>query len=256
MRDRHGHQRHAFTLIELLVVVAIIALLVAILVPALSDAKGKATRVRCLSNQRQIGMAIFAYAESSGGYIPYGPSKAPPFTTTNFYPMPGTVTSLISLESGAPAALGLMVNDQLARSKRVLFCPAADQNSLADEQLANVGIKQSQCDYYYRHASGGSVYENPGTSRLKLAQLGTNSRSVPIRALVMDVNFLCDPGLVVFGVNSRTNHRRKTVSMLYSDGHAEPLENQSDTFTIDGRMTGVSDSFAKILAAFETGDAR
>jgi prepilin-type N-terminal cleavage/methylation domain-containing protein/prepilin-type processing-associated H-X9-DG protein len=255
MRDGRRQRPQGFTLIELLVVIAIVALLLAILMPALSGAKSKGLRVRCLSNQRQLGVAIYTYASSSAGYIPYGPSKAPPFTATNFYPIPGSVTSLISLQGGAAVGLGLMLEDQLARNKRVLFCPGADQNSLAEEQLANVGIRQAQCDYYYRHASGGSIYEDPGTGHLKLSRLGTNSRGMPIRALVMDVNFLCDSSLAVFGVNSRTSHGRQTLNMLYSDGHSEVLDNRSGAFTVDARA-GVSNSFARILAVFETGDAR
>jgi prepilin-type N-terminal cleavage/methylation domain-containing protein/prepilin-type processing-associated H-X9-DG protein len=247
--------RRGFTLIELLVVVAIIGLLIAILVPSLSGARSRSRRVLCLSNQRQIGIAIYSYADNNAGSIPYGPAKAPPFTTTNFYPIPGSVTSLISLQSGAPAGLGLMLDNQLANCKRVLFCPDADQNSLADQQLASVGIAQAQCDYYYRHASGGSIYIDPGTSHIKLAALGLNNQGMPIRALAIDVNFLCDPGLSLFGVDTRTNHRLQTANVLFSDGHAEAFDNRSGAFTVDARA-GVASSFAKILSLFETADNR
>lgn len=255
MRYLVNRSAKAFTLIELLVVIGIVATLIAILLPSLSRAFTLNRRLLCLANQRQIGQAIHNYADENNGCIPYGPPTAPPFTTTNFYPVPGSVTSLISLQSGAPVGLGLMLDNQLANCKQILFCPDTDQDSLADQQLANVGIGQAQCDYYYRDASGGSLTVNPGTSHLKLAALGLNSQGQPIRALAIDVNFLCYAGLSVFGVYTRTSHHQQTVNVLYSDGHAEAFDNRSGTFTVDAR-TNISDSFAEILAVFETADTK
>ena len=65
----------AFTLVELLVVISIIAVLVAILLPALNKAREQAKLVSCMSNVRQVGLACITYAADNEGWYPENPGQ-------------------------------------------------------------------------------------------------------------------------------------------------------------------------------------
>jgi prepilin-type N-terminal cleavage/methylation domain-containing protein/prepilin-type processing-associated H-X9-DG protein len=71
--------RRAFTLVELLVVIAIIAVIMAILLPAVSRAREQANQVSCLSNLRQLGIAFISYCQENQGWMP----RAAPYATSN-----------------------------------------------------------------------------------------------------------------------------------------------------------------------------
>jgi prepilin-type N-terminal cleavage/methylation domain-containing protein/prepilin-type processing-associated H-X9-DG protein len=99
-QSRPGRRREGFTLVELLVVIGIIALLIGILLPALNKARESARQVKCLSNMRQITLAIVSFANENQGWMPgrggssitpYNQGKPNPFT---LYPaQPADITN-------------------------------------------------------------------------------------------------------------------------------------------------------------------
>jgi len=94
----------AFTLMELLVVVAIIAILAAMLFPALQKSRAQGRTASCISNLRQIGMAVQMYVNDSHGRMPLLQNRA----STND-PLPALDTELVS---------------QVRDNKQVFACPA------------------------------------------------------------------------------------------------------------------------------------
>jgi len=236
----------------MLVVIAVLSLLIAILLPALSQARHHAHRAACAGNLRQVGLAIHLYAQDFGDTIPFGPAGRP-VTGSNFYTVTGNVSSLLSLEDGTPVGLGLLLEDYLGHQHTVLFCPGADQPSQAREQLALVERAQAQSDFYYRHASVASLTGTPKVFHIRLSDLGRNSKGQPMAALVADVQFLAHPSLAAFQVKTRTSHQRAASNILFAAGHVTTVSNRNDMLTVDVG-TYPYDALERILAMFELVD--
>jgi prepilin-type N-terminal cleavage/methylation domain-containing protein/prepilin-type processing-associated H-X9-DG protein len=105
-------QARAFTLIELLVVIAIIAILAAMLLPALGKAKQKAWTISCNSNLHQIGLAMKMFADDNN-------ERYPESGTTIYW---GTTDIMPPLGSGKPSWLEQLVS--YAGTTNVYRCPA------------------------------------------------------------------------------------------------------------------------------------
>lgn len=258
-RTGRGPGAGGFTLVELLVVVAIAGLLASLLLPSLASAKRAGRKAVCISNQRQIGIALALYAHDHGGRLPYGP-KAPPFTSpANFYPSTGSPTSLLSLRDGQPVGLGLTLGWQLERARKVFFCPGSDQPLDSDHELAKVGRTQAEGSYYYRHGGNTRLFDDPNPTSLPeaplLDSLGLNRNGLPIRALAVDSQFLCPPDLASFSVLPRTHHGRRLVNVLRADGSVVSRSNAGGRYTVDlGDYASLRDAFNRILKVLEEAD--
>jgi len=106
----------AFTLVELLVVIAIIAVLISLLLPALSRARQQASSLACLSNLRQIGLAFIMYANDHRGFFP----------NVNEY-QSSILRDPTSLRNSAGQAVQ---SPDYLRARAVTFCPTQFRNDV------------------------------------------------------------------------------------------------------------------------------
>lgn len=161
----------AFTLVELLTVVAVIALLIGILLPALGRSRAAGQHAACTSNIRQLVLAVSLYAHDHDDHAPPG---APQIQTLNLQRWHGTRASLSQPFTVAGAPITPYLDDSGAASAALRACPTF-KPALDALAAAHQGFERSCGGYAYNNAYLGAqrVQKLPGAWTIRTDRAGS-----------------------------------------------------------------------------------
>ena len=204
----HIFTQSAFTLIELLVVIAIIAILAAMLLPALGKVKDTSYTIKCASNFGQAGKVVLLYTQDFNGYVPVGTNST--FNYTNgvmkdYWPKRSTI--------GNAEQYGAIIYISGVSYSSLYVCPAEKTVPADSTYIWTMGINAWFGSYYYNNGD----YEMFMSLKFKY----------PSRLMYMGDSKGCNINYdkpfthATFPIVFRHN---KSANFLFADGHVQSMK--------------------------------
>lgn len=238
-----------FTLVELLVVIGIMAILIALLLPALNKARAHAQKVACASNMRQLGLAMLNYVAEQKGWLPPGGGRADGFWNSAGSPNPdygATYNSWLHFMIEARVIKGVNTTNWFNQVVLpIMQCPS--ENRTGNQYVWS--YKPSA--YLLGFPRGTGVQPADPVNRMtKITELRHSTQTVLLAETFMGYPnlfklFISPDGNWNSGHGWYPRHVGGTANFLFADGHV-------DSFRYNGRVLGLYPTPWCFIGGWET----